>query len=119
MERLRHDQAGMLHGAESTIEVRFKNSEGQTESWILDVAVLPTKIEPFDLRAFLLKDNGLRIRSVALDETTDARLSTQAESIGRLLKHLSHHHNELGQRTAEECTWMAAQWASVSTQKEA
>lgn len=39
-----------------------------------------------------------------------ARIDQQSDSISLLLEHLSHHHDELSQRTAEECTWLQKRW---------
>lgn len=46
------------------------------------------------------------------------RLAEQAKSIGRLLEHLSLHHDELGQITAEQCTWLQREWAKSNAIKE-
>jgi hypothetical protein len=41
------------------------------------------------------------------------RIARQKESIGRLLEHVSFHHDELKQVTAEDCTWMTANWRNA------
>jgi hypothetical protein len=48
-------------------------------------------------------------------ERLEGQIARQKESIGRLLEHISMHHDELGQRTVESCTWIQKKWDEAST----
>jgi hypothetical protein len=87
---------GELREGEATVELRFVNSRGQTEAWVM-------KAEP-DILDVMGRIGKLGVVWKAyIDDQTDSRLGTQSEHIARLLRHLQHHHQELGHRAAEDC----------------
>lgn len=87
------DQLGVMKAGETGIQVRFVNRDGKTEVWIIPA------------RALNLGDLRAEVLMAGIDNQVDVRLSNQAEIIGRMTQHVEYHHEELGQRTAEECTW--------------
>lgn len=79
---------GRLKEGEQTVELRFVNSEGQTEVWILKGEnVGPNRICGL---------TGAVVWRAYLDDGMDTRLGNQRASIQRLLDHLEFHHNKLG-----------------------
>lgn len=85
-------QLGRLKRGEATVELRFVNTDGETEAWIIDKRAL-------DLR--FIRDSC--VSRAYIDDGVDSRLANQGETIGRLTKHVAYHHDQLGMVPAEAC----------------
>jgi hypothetical protein len=71
--------------------------------------------EPLSVRACSLCGQpdwaDLRGQLEKITNGMQERIDNQRASITRLLEHLSQHHDELGQHTAQQCTWIQKLWA--------
>jgi len=113
VRKLERDRLGRLGKDVQIVELRFTNEDGETEVWHLPAQQMATR---------LVDDNVLiqpvNILQAYIDDGVDVRLGNQAEIIGRLMRHLRAHHDELGVEQAEQCSYMALQQQPTQTDLE-
>lgn len=79
---------GQAKDGETTVEVRFVNSKGETEVWLLKTGAINSFLK--------LATAAAPVWKAYVDDGMDTRLANQRASIQRLLDHLEFHHDKLG-----------------------
>lgn len=92
---------GQLKEGESTVELRFVNTKGETEVWILK----GDKANP----AWIAHEINAIVWKAYIDDGVDHRLELQRMIIDRLQRHVLAHHDELGYAVAEDCKTVGEQ----------
>lgn len=82
------DGLGQLREGDTTAELRFVNTKGETEVWILK------GVDPVRLTGS--SEAGIRgvVCKAYIDDGVDARLGLQREIIERLHRHILAHHDD-------------------------
>lgn len=82
-------ELGQMRQSERTAELRFTNTRGRTEAWI--VAVTPTELQETFRQS---------VSEAYQDDAVDSRLGRQAEIITRLMRVIEKHNLQEEARTA-------------------
>jgi hypothetical protein len=97
------DGLGVPGSDQHSFEVIFTTASGATQSWSMKGEDLS------GLRAALAAA-GFDVADAHERRQSDLTRDNQRASMGRLLEHISFHHDELRQITAEQCTWIQNEW---------